>query len=410
MNNAQPLLHPTLKTTLVSLDLKLESELARYKQQKEVYSDLGISNTPKDTSALSVTVAESSFVQQSELNQTTVSLPTQFDNLEAGNQQEEPIPVTVRLASERKTFLEIFLTPWGIFALVLFFLGNAIIFVNWRVEPELATTKNPEPTTSTEEVAAEKTSVDEQKLSPNQDRQENKQKFQIEVETSSLPVPSELPNIPHNSLNQLSLSSPLITLNPNPTAEVIVIPQSSQYPNLVEAIVANISQPTKNTAKTRVNPIAKARVSLPPPPAPKPTPINRAPQAKVALPPPPAPKPTPISKSTPINPAPQAKVSPTLSPVTKTNPSLDSKQSQSSNSNSPTNDLEYYVVSDYADSESLIKVKEIVPQALITNFGEEIKIQLGTFSHESEANQLLKKVQQKGINAYIYKQVVDEKQ
>ena len=413
MNNAQPLLHPTLKTALVALDLKLESELARYQHQKEVYSDVSISNTPKDTSALSVTITESSFVQTEELNPTTASLLTQFDNSERGNQKEEPIPVTVRIAPERKTFLEIFLTPWGIFALILFFLGNAIIFINWRVEPKLAKTKNSQPTTSPEEVAAEKISADEQKLSPNQDREKNKQKLspQTEAEKSSLAAPTELSTIPNISLNQPSPSpsSPLITLNPNPTLEVAVKPQSSQYPDLVKALVANISQPAKNNSKTPANPIPNSRVFPPPPPVIKTTPVNPAPQAKVSLPPPPVTKPTPVSKSTPINPAPQAKVSPTPSPVTKANLNLDSNQSPSSNSKPPTNDLEYYVVSDYADSASLKKIKEIVPHALITNFGNEIKIKLGSFSQESEAIKLLKKVQQQGVSAYIYKPGLEEK-
>ena len=407
MNNAQPLLHPTLKSALVGLDLSIESELARYQHQRKV--NYHLVNTPKDTSALSVAVAESSFVQTSELNQTTVSLLTQYDNLEGGKQEEEPIPVTVRIAPERKAFLETFLTPWGIFALVLFFLGNAIVFINWRVEPKLATTENPEPTTSPEKVSAEKISVDEQKLSPKQDKEENKQKHtpQTEVEQSSLPAPTELAKTPTVSLNQPS--SPLISLNPNPTSEVTVKPQSSQYPDLVEAIVSNISQPTNNNSKTPVNRAPQATASPPPPPIPKPNPVNSASQAKVSLPPPPVNKPTSVSKSTAVNSAPQAKVSPTPSPVTKTNYSLDSNQSQSSNSKPPTNDLEYYVVSDDADSASLKKIKEIVPDALITNFGNEIKIQLGSFSKESEANQLLKKVQQQGVSAYIYKPGVEEK-
>jgi hypothetical protein len=183
MNKAQPLLHPTLKTALVSLDLELKSELARYKSQKQVSCEQ--SNNFQETSALTVTIAESSSTQTGELNQPPVSLFSQEER-----QEEEPIPVSVRILPDKKPFLEIFLTPWGILAFILFFLGNAIIFVNWGVEPEYNPTSNPQPTTSPEAVSEQKISSHEQQLSSHQATETKKQQLsqQAAAEKSILPT------------------------------------------------------------------------------------------------------------------------------------------------------------------------------------------------------------------------------
>jgi cell division septation protein DedD len=72
------------------------------------------------------------------------------------------------------------------------------------------------------------------------------------------------------------------------------------------------------------------------------------------------------------------------------------------NSESSRDNLQYYVVSEFKDMQSFEQIKNIIPNALITNLEKEMKIQLGVFDNEIDANNLVEKLRQQQINSSVY--------
>ena len=62
----------------------------------------------------------------------------------------------------------------------------------------------------------------------------------------------------------------------------------------------------------------------------------------------------------------------------------------------------HYVVTDYSGSESLESARRVVGDAYVRDFGSGSRIQMGAFSQESSAQNLVNQLQQQGIPAQVY--------
>jgi hypothetical protein len=66
------------------------------------------------------------------------------------------------------------------------------------------------------------------------------------------------------------------------------------------------------------------------------------------------------------------------------------------------NGTNYYVVTDYTGQQSLDLARSVVGDAYLRNFQGNRKIQMGAFSQESSARDLMQELQQRGIPAQVY--------
>lgn len=157
----------------------------------------------------------------------------------------------------------------------------------------------------------------------------------------------------------------------------------------VELPVAPDPQPSLSTV---VVPAAPPVMSIPEPaePAPAPAPVSLEPISTAPPPIEPAPiEPAPIepvasSSPTPVEPAPEPAPSVATAPAAPSNPY-------------------YYVVTEYSGDASLQQARGAVPDAYVRNLpAEGAKVQLGAFSDETKAQELLQQLQQQGIEAEVY--------
>lgn len=81
-----------------------------------------------------------------------------------------------------------------------------------------------------------------------------------------------------------------------------------------------------------------------------------------------------------------------LSPVTVNSPS------------SPPKNIKYYLVTNYENIDNFNRIKKVVPNAIITNINQEMKILLSIFSNENEAKKQLQQFQTQGITPEIINQ------
>lgn len=81
------------------------------------------------------------------------------------------------------------------------------------------------------------------------------------------------------------------------------------------------------------------------------------------------------------------------------NPAVNKKPQTSS----ATGDNSYYVVLNYTGDRSLEQARAIVPNAYVRDFPKGSLIQLGAFGRESDAKNLLEKLQKQGLSASIYR-------
>lgn len=331
MNKNQPLLNPSLKTALVSLDLNLESELTKYQNQKQEVLDTD--NIVTDSAPLSVDFVE--FLEDVPLKESSIN-----DESPPNFKQEDSVPVAFRILPTKKSFLDMLLTPWGMLAIILFFIGNAIIFIYKGIEtktaetssnqnnisPELLSNRNKTP--NNEQTLLNQESVKQNLLPSSETQTENSQNNVSPSSINQLPTTNNNSFIPSppppQSLTSLGNTTPSQTqVNGNQ--------QSSPYPNLTTALLSNSAK------KTGQIPVAP---------------------------------PTPPSTN---------------------------------NSQPIANKLQYYVLSDYDNTESLKQIQAVIPNAVLTYLDKEMKIQLAVFSQEEQAKQFIQTHKENGISAYIYK-------
>ncbi|NEP61926.1 MAG: SPOR domain-containing protein [Symploca sp. SIO2G7] len=177
-----------------------------------------------------------------------------------------------------------------------------------------------------------------------------------------------------NNLSRLE-STPTQTPTPNQT-EVPPLPDLSQ---------SNTTSGVSNQEFSGGTDLPSAL--LPPPPLPETAPPPATPRATVNIP-----------NTVPA----QSSPSPTTTaPVIKPeeSPSLKSVEAAPPPAQK---DRFYYVVSNYTGTQALEQAKTIVPDAYVRKFSEGTQIQLGAFDTETQAKNLVERLQQQGISASVY--------
>lgn len=353
MKKDQPLLNPNLKSALVNLDLELESELNRYESSQK--------SLPSNNIATSADAEWTNINTNNSQTEGVIELPV-------NNQESEIIPVAYRVILDQKSLLDKILTPWGVFAIVLFVLANGMIFVHFFQKPEIVAVVDSDKPTTPEIVTNEKdkdtdelTSLTQQSPSEthntpmptkeqiNQFPSQNVSPINQNISPTTTNIPNSIPSPPSPPL-----PPPLTTLETNPSTSTIAINQQPKpYPNLVTALLSNSPNQVKNN-----------------PPIQKPSPSR------------------PIAS--PLPPPPPPSMTNNLNSVTP------------NNSESVVKQLQYYVLTDYNGIQSFEDIQTIYPHALITNIGKDMKIQLGVFDNQNEANKLIENLKTKQVVAYLY--------
>lgn len=125
--------HPQIKKIIQNLDLDLGLELSRYENSNSQESVL----IPDSIVEESILLPETKFNAQ-ESHSLLVYNPD-------GVELEEPIPVASRLISDRKSLLDLILTPWGMIGIILFLGAN--IFIFFGLDTESLVNNNPQSET-----------------------------------------------------------------------------------------------------------------------------------------------------------------------------------------------------------------------------------------------------------------------
>jgi hypothetical protein len=224
--------HPQIKKIIQNLDLDLGLELNRYeksnKEESVLIPDLIIKQpitTPK----------------YQEYNSALVYNPDIF-------QPEETISVASRLIdddtiSDSKSLLDVILTPWGIFGIILFFCANLFIFFSQDKEILVNNPTENQPLINTPENQNQETNLTEN--NPNIENQ----------------------NININTIQKPSLPNPLLENQNNS----IIVNKSPIYPDLKTALFAEIKKnqsplslsiPTNNSPENLLIPKVNQKYNL----------------------------------------------------------------------------------------------------------------------------------------------------
>lgn len=218
------------------------------------------------------------------------------------------------------------------------------------------------------------------------------------------------------SANQAPSASDTAAPSPNLASEEFVDLDLDNLSTLPKKSVRPDAKPNAKTKPNKTaNPTARAAAktgssSQPAPaapeipvPAPQPSlstvvvpsspPVMSAPEPARTAPPAPAPAPVaaPVSPE-PIQAEPPTAEAPSAPPSVAAAPQP-----------APTQQKYYYVVTEYSGDSSLQQARGAVPDAYVRNLpAEGAKVQLGAFSDQSKAQELLQELQQQGIQAEMY--------
>lgn len=80
---------------------------------------------------------------------------------------------------------------------------------------------------------------------------------------------------------------------------------------------------------------------------------------------------------------------------------VNSSNSPVTSPSSPSKNIKYYLVTNYENMDNFNRIKKIVPNAMITNINQEMKILLNIFNNENEAKKQLQQFQTQGITPEI---------
>lgn len=314
MNKTPISVHPLIKKIIQNLDLDLGAELSRY--EKETIDNAILIPELMDSKSQQVSVSHSS--------SNLVYSPTV--------EEEEPIPVASRLISnESKSLLDLILTPWGVFGIIIFFGTNIFIFLGLNNVNFIGEIPQTEVVNLGKEEKINLSEITNQ-------TEENKSEIIEENQNNIIPppLPTTLPSV-ENITNTNNLP-------PSP------------YPDLKTALMTEI---TKN-------------VSLPS-------------NEYSLIPPPPL-----MQEITP----------PSLSNNPNNSSNINSNNSNNSSS-LPVKKEQYLVMTNYENMNQFNNIKQIIPNALITNIGGDMKIQLGVFKTEGEAKSKSQQWQKQGIKTFV---------
>jgi hypothetical protein len=144
--------HPQIKKIIQNLDLDLGLELSQYENSHSQESVL----IPDSI------VEESILLPEKEFN------PQEFHSLLVYNlgevELEEPIPVASRLISDRKSLLDVILTPWGMIGIILFLGANIFIFFSLETESLVNNNRQDEAPTNNIENRNQENNITENNL------------------------------------------------------------------------------------------------------------------------------------------------------------------------------------------------------------------------------------------------------
>jgi len=210
--------HPLIKKIIQNLDLDLGAELRRY-EKNTVDSDILIPELI-ETESIDLPSNSSSLVYH---------LPLDNYDEDDEDDEDESIPVASRLISrDRTSLLDLILTPWGIFGIIMFFGTNILIFLginNFNFNSPNQKAEIVEQSIKDKKIINEVTPEIEKK--DEQIIEENEQK--------SPPLPSSLPSVDNANITNNIPASP--------------------YPDLKTALMKEINN----------NKSSEFSVSLPPP-------------------------------------------------------------------------------------------------------------------------------------------------
>ena len=368
------IIHPHLKNSLKNLNLDLGAELNRYEQYlnslPQVLSNQQQLAIPALEQQISLTDIDEEATDNSD------SLPPLIYETEIIDTKREtkPIPVASRIITNQKSLLDILLTPWGMFGVIIFFSANLFLIVSHNVN---------------QQAAQELASKNDNQLNNNQSNNLN-----LSDKTNQVEI---IENLRSQQRHQPpSLPMPLSTLQEA---------QTSNNDNNQPVMYSDLKTALLTEAKNY-------QLQLPPPP------LDNYRETKSSV---SSPTNTNQNYSPPTNNSnPSASHS---SPKNNSNPSA-SQSSPKNNSNpsasqsSPTNNpnpsaqvatttansqsqLIHYVVLDYQGIENYAQVKAIVSEAFVTNIGEEMKIQLSSFQDKSGAEEYSQQLKKQGLDAQI---------
>lgn len=214
MSKSIVLVHPQIKKIIENLDLELDLELSRYENSH-----------PQESILIPNSIVEESMIfPQKELNtqESSSSLVYNAEEVEL----EEPIPVASRLISDRKSLLDVILTPWGIIGIILFFGANIFIFFSQDKESLVKNNSQSETPVNNIENQNQENNITENNLNlPSVEKTDNNQTNTNINNLQSPSLPLSLPEI--NNSNSINNNLPK---------------NSVLYPDLKSALFAEIQK------------------------------------------------------------------------------------------------------------------------------------------------------------------------
>ena len=419
-------LHPMLQKALDNLDVQLEDELTRYRQQR--YRQLGertrvqdLANAPRrslelrqapimpplpdyapdyaESHSLDLDVWEteaSHYPAQS--NQSSLS---NFDARRVVREMRPTSPVPsgaiesrspepandyfasseellksfshpeVKPSKRQSTLLDTLLTPLGVGSMLLLLLSTVSLgYVimhpsSFGFLAALGRDRSEEPTTAT-------LPNGNQSLSPNLASDEF---IDVNLNTlSQLPRnarPQTVVTVPQTVTPTLSPTGSARSTQPSPIA-------TTDAPRLSAAVAESPIQTVTIPSRPLVRqsqPARSAPARSAPARAPAPTYVPSAPTAYVA----PAPQPAPAPAPAYAPPAPPVAIA-----------------------EAPPSANRYYVVTDYTGDPSLSQARQAIGDAYVRNFDDGAKVQMGSFGDSASAEQMVRQLQQQGVPAQVY--------
>ena len=212
------------------------------------------------------------------------------------------------------------------------------------------------------------------------------------AEASDAPSASESPRVTETRRPEAGV--PLTPSRPSPTT----VAPSAVAPGAARSPVVPQNRPTP--------PAPQTTQSAPPPTLPaSPAAPPAAPPSTLSAAPPSAPNPgvPPAINVAPPQPLGSVTTVPTPPPALVVTPPPPLAPPATPPA-APSTQTNYYVVTDYTGSQSLESARSVVSEAYVRNFQGSAKIQMGAFSQESSARDLIQQLQRQGIPAQVYNQ------
>jgi hypothetical protein len=280
-------------------------------------------------------------------------------------------PAAAKTGDRQSSLLDTLLTPLGVGSMLLLLLST-ISLGYVMLYPSSLGFLAALGRTDNQDLAATTSPHENQTLSPNLASDEF---IDVNLNTlSQLPKrdrPSTVVTVPHTTPPTLATGSSGSTVpSPSPAANTPRLSAAVTAPPLQTITIP--SRPIiRQSARAADSPArAAAPVLLPAPPAYSP----------------PAPQPAARPIPAPISPAPA--YAPPASPA--------------SIAQAPPPVNHYYVVTDYTGDSSLSQARKAVGDAYVRNFDDGAKVQMGSFGDSASAEQMVRQLQQQGVPAQVY--------